>query len=103
MKKDTTNYNYVFLFYDIADEFSDVGKYRVAKVFKICKKYLKHHQKSIFRGSITPSQQMKLFSELKKVIDKKLDFITIIKVLNTGSFKEETIGNPKQEEESIFI
>ena len=103
MKKDTTNYNYVFLFYDIADEFSDVGKYRVAKVFKICKKYLKHHQKSIFRGSITPSQQMKLFSELKKVIDKKLDFITIIKVLNTGSFKEETIGNPKQKEESIFI
>ena len=103
MKKDTTNYNYVFLFYDIADEFSDVGKYRVAKVFKICKKYLKHHQKSIFRGSITPSQQIKLFSELKKVIDKKLDFITIIKVLNTGSFKEETIGNPKQEEESIFI
>jgi len=103
MKKDTKNYNYIFLFYDIADEFSEVGKYRVAKVFKICKKYLKHHQKSIFRGSITPSQQMKMNNELKKVIDKKLDFITIIKVINTGSYAEETIGNPKQEAESIFI
>ena len=103
MKKDTTNYNYVFLFYDIADEFSEVGKYRVAKVFKICKKYLKHHQKSIFRGSITPSQQMKMHNELKKVIDKDLDFISIIKVLNTGSFAEETIGIQKKETESIFI
>lgn len=103
MKRDTISYNYVFLFYDIADEFSEVGKYRVAKVFKICKKYLKHHQKSIFRGNISPANQIKLQSELKKVIDKKLDFITIIKVLNSGSFAEVTIGTQEQETESIFI
>ena len=103
MKKSTITYNYVFLFYDIADEFSDVGKYRVAKVFKICKKYLKHHQKSIFRGSITPANQIKLVNELKKVIDKDIDFITIIKVLNSGSFVEETIGTDQKESESIFI
>lgn len=103
MKKDTTNYNYIFLFYDIADEFSEVGKYRVAKVFKICKKYLKHHQKSIFRGNISPANQLKLTHELKKVIDKELDFITIIKVLNSGSFAEITIGTQEKETESIFI
>ena len=97
------NYNYVFLFYDIADEESEIGKNRVNKVFKICKQYLKHHQKSIFRGNITPSTQIKLQNDLKKVIDKKLDFITIIKVVNSGSFEEVVIGNPKQEEESIFI
>ncbi|PLY15584.1 MAG: CRISPR-associated endonuclease Cas2 [Sulfurimonas sp.] len=103
MKKSTITYNYLFLFYDIADEFSDVGKYRVAKVFKICKKYLKHHQKSIFRGSITPSNQVKMTNELKKVIDKDIDFITVIKVLNSGSFEEQTIGTQKKETESIFI
>jgi len=103
MKKDTMNYNYIFLFYDIADEFSEVGKYRVAKVFKICKKYLKHHQKSIFRGNISPANQLKLMHELKKVIDKELDFITIIKVLNSGSFAEITIGTQEKETESIFI
>lgn len=103
MKKNTITYNYLFLFYDIADEFSDVGKYRVAKVFKICKKYLKHHQKSIFRGSITPSNQVKMTNELKKVIDKDIDFITVIKVLNSGSFEEQTIGTQKKETESIFI
>lgn len=103
MKKDTANYNYIFLFYDIADEFSDVGKYRVAKVFKICKKYLKHHQKSIFRGNITAANQIKLANELKKVVDKELDFITIIKVLNSGSFAEEGIGTRPKDSESIFI
>lgn len=103
MSKDKFNYNYAFLFYDIADEFSDAGKYRVAKVFKICKKYLKHHQKSIFRGNITPANQLKLETELKKVIDKELDFISIIKVQNSGSFTEKVIGNDKKEVESIFI
>lgn len=103
MSKEKFNYNYVFLFYDIADEFSDAGKYRVAKVFKICKKYLKHHQKSIFRGNITPAHQLKLENELKKVIDKDLDFISIIKVQNSGSFNETTLGNDKKEVESIFI
>ena len=105
MKKSVNiaNHNYVFLFYDVADEFSEVGKYRVAKVFKICKKYLKHHQKSIFRGNITPSNQLTLEKELKKVIDKDLDFITIIKVLNSGSFEEVTIGTKLKDSESIFI
>ncbi len=103
MKKSTINYNYIFLFYDIADEFSDVGKYRTVRVFKICKKYLKHHQKSIFRGNITPADQIKLVDALKKVIDKELDFITIIKVVNSGSFHEITIGTNAKESESIFI
>lgn len=103
MNKNTYNYNYAFVFYDIADEFSEIGKYRVAKVFKICKKYLKHHQKSIFRGNITPANQIKLETELKKVIDKNLDFITILKVQNSGSFVEKVIGNDKKEVESIFI
>jgi CRISPR-associated protein Cas2 len=93
----------MFVFYDIADEFSEVGKYRVARVFKICKKYLKHHQKSIFRGNITPSDQIKLKNELEKVIDKKLDFITMIKVLNSGSFAEESLGTNQKDSESIFI
>jgi CRISPR-associated protein Cas2 len=82
---DNYNYNYVFLFYDI-------GEKRVNKVFKICKKYLKHHQKSVFRGDITPSQIISLRDELKKVINKQEDFVTMIKMFNSASFNEETIG-----------
>ena len=101
MKK--INYNYIFLFYDIADEESEAGKYRVAKVFKICKKYLNHHQKSIFRGEITQANFLKLKKELKEVIDKELDFISIIKVLNKSSFDEETLGSANTTSENIFL
>ena len=80
-----------------------VGKYRVAKVFKICKIYFKHHQKSVFRGNITPSKLIKFKDEISKVIDKKLDFISIIKIQKTSFFEEETIGNKNIESESIFI
>ena len=97
------NFNYVFVMYDIADEENESGKNRVAKVFKICKKYLQHHQKSVFRGAITPSKLIKMREELKKVIDTKLDFISIIKLPNGSSFEEEKIGNPIKDSGSIFI
>ena len=99
MKKDY-KFNYVFLMYDIADEESEAGKRRVNKVFKICKKYLQHHQKSVFRGEITPSRLIKLQKELKDVIDENLDFISIIKLKNKESFLEDTIG---KKDEGLFI
>lgn len=91
------NYNYAFLFYD-------VGEKRVNKVFKICKKYFKHHQKSVFRGHITPSNLIMLKKEIKKVVDVNEDYISIIKLLSENGFDEETIGkSQKGDSESIFI
>ena len=80
------NYNYAFLFYD-------VGEKRVQKVFKVCKKYLTHYQKSVFRGDMTPSKFISLRSELNKVIDKDEDFVCIIKLMNDNVFGEEVLGN----------
>ena len=97
------NFNYAILFYDIADKESQAGKNRVAKVFKICKKYFHHHQKSVFRGDITPSKLIRLREELKKVIDEELDFISIIKLQNRHVFEEETIGTDKKPSESLFL
>ena len=88
---------YIFLMYDIADEESEAGKNRVSKVFKVCKKYLNHHQKSVFRGEITPSNLLKLKKELKSVIDNALDFVTIIKFKNENQFSEEELGSSKEE------
>lgn len=85
MQKET-NYNYAFLFYD-------VGEKRVQKVFKICKKYLSHYQKSVLRGDMTPSKFIKLKNELKGVINYEEDFICIIKLMNSDVFGEEVIGN----------
>lgn len=79
------NYNYAFVFYDVKEE-------RVNKVFKICKKYLSHFQKSVFRGEITPSKLIRFKKDLNKVIDKNEDFICIIKLLNDSVFDEEVFG-----------
>jgi len=97
------SYNYAIVMYDIADKESEAGKNRVTKVFKICKKYFHHHQKSIFRGSITPSKLIKLREELKGVIDEKLDFVSIIKLQNKYVFEEETLGTNEKPSESLFL
>ena len=89
MKKQL-NYNYAFLFYD-------VGEKRVNKVFKICKKYLSHFQKSVFRGEMTPSKFIQLRGELKQVINAEEDFICIIKLMNNNVFGEEILGNESGE------
>jgi len=97
------NYNYAFVFYDIADMETEAGKYRVSKVFKICKKYFKHHQKSVFRGNITPANLIKFKAEVEKVIDDNIDFISIVKLKNKHVFDEEILGNIENESESIFL
>ncbi|WP_027626929.1 CRISPR-associated endonuclease Cas2 [Clostridium lundense] len=79
------NYNYAFLFYDVNEK-------RVQRVFKVCKKYLSHFQKSVFRGEITPSKLISLRKDLNKVIDKSEDFVCIVKLLNDNVFGEEILG-----------
>ena len=73
--------------------FYDVNEKRVQKVFKICKKYLSHFQKSVFRGEMTPSKFIQLRKDLNQVIDKDEDFICIIKLMNDNVFGEEVLGN----------
>ena len=94
--KNKLNYNYVIVFYD-------VGKKRVAKVFKICKQYLKHFQKSVFRGHITPANYLELKGKLLKVIDLDYDFVTFIQTISDSSFNEESIGNTGINPESIIL
>ena len=96
MKKHRTlNYNYAFLFYDVNEK-------RVAKVFKICKKYLEHDQKSVFRGKTSPSQLIKLKNELKRIIEPKEDFVCIIKMMSDNVFEEEVLGNEK-DADNLFL
>lgn len=92
----TVNYNYAFVFYDVKEK-------RVNRVFKVCKKYFKHHQKSVFRGNITPANLIKLKAELKKEIKQSEDFITIIKLLNEGCFDEETLGVNIKDSEALIL
>lgn len=89
------NYSYIILMYDINEK-------RVQKVFKICKKYLEHYQKSVFMGEITASNIIKLRKELKKVINKEEDFVSIIKMMNEKSFEIESYGNEENEDKDFL-
>lgn len=89
------NYNYAFVFYD-------VGEKRVQKVFKVCKKYLSHFQKSVFRGEMSPSKLIQLKTDLKRIINE--DFVCIIKLMNDNVFGEEVLGNGEAENgESLIL
>lgn len=90
------NYNYAFVFYD-------VGEKRVQKVFKVCKKYLSHFQKSVFRGEMSPSKLIQLKTDLKKVLDMEEDFVCIIKVMNDNVFGEEILGKGDVENGETLI
>ncbi len=90
------NYNYAFVFYDINEK-------RVNKVFKVCKKYLSHYQKSVFRGEITPSRLLSLKRDLEKVINKNEDFVCIIKLLNDNVFGEEVLGVKNETGEDLIL
>ena len=57
---------YVVLVYDISGE--ENGQRVLSKIFKTCKKYLVHIQKSVFEGEITEGQIAKLNAELNKLI-----------------------------------
>lgn len=96
--KDQMNYNYAFVFYD-------VNAKRDQKVFKICKKYLRHFQRSVFRGEITPSNLMQFRMDLNRVLVKSEDFVCIIKMMNGSVFGEEVLGNPElnPEKDKMFI
>ena len=81
---------FVILTYDIAEK-------RVAKVMKICRKYLTHVQKSVFEGMITEGKLEQLKSELEKQIVCTADEVCIYKIGTVKYTSKEKIGLEKLE------
>ena len=79
---------YIILIYDI---FIDDKKSQniLRKVFKTCKKYLYHVQKSVFEGELTNVQLEKLKLEIKQYIRKDIDSVIIFKSRDEKWLKKE--------------
>lgn len=73
----------------------DIGQKRVAKVMKICRKYLVHVQKSVFEGRLTPSRYKQLKSELAGVVDCESDSVIIYQLESPRYTLKEEIGKIK--------
>lgn len=70
MQKNGGNRLFIILVYDINIK-------RVAKVRKICKKYLHPIQRSVFEGELTGHKLEQLKSELQNIIQPKADTVCI--------------------------
>ena len=74
---------YVILVYDI--KMDDDGPRVLRRVFKICKRYLSHVQKSVFEGELTAAKLAALKRELKRWIREDKDsFLNFKNKLATG-------------------
>lgn len=81
---------YIILMYDIT---MDKKGPKVARnVFKICKKYLTHIQKSVFEGNLTELNYMKLKSELNVYIRKDTDSLIVFKGRSEKWLQKEFLG-----------
>ncbi len=82
---------YIILIYDICVTI-DKGNRNIAKIHKICKKYVTHIQNSVFEGEITESNLKKLKIELKPYIRKDLDSVIIFTSREQRWLSKEFLG-----------
>ena len=61
-------------------------------IFKICKKYLVHIQKSVFEGEISEADLMILKKSIEKEIKKECDSVIIFKSRNKRWLDKDIMG-----------
>ena len=66
---------YVILIYDIS--LDENGSKNMRNVFKICKKYLSHVQKSVFEGELSDANLYQLKFELSPFIREEMDSVIL--------------------------
>ena len=82
---------YILVVYDIANADS-TGQRIWRHVFKTCKKYLHHVQKSVFEGDISESGLATLKQSLEKLIREDKDSILIFQSNHERWLRKEVIG-----------
>ncbi|MFY9497960.1 MAG: CRISPR-associated endonuclease Cas2 [Tepidanaerobacteraceae bacterium] len=80
----------------------DVGEKRVAKVLKICRKYLTWVQHSVLEGEISAANLKKLKLELEAAINEEEDSVIIYILRSTRYSERQTMGIKKGGDE-LFI
>lgn len=79
---------YVILVYDVKEK-------RVAKMLKLCRKYLMWIQNSVFEGEITDVKLKELELKAREIINEAEDSIIIFKSMNLRWLDKEIIGKER--------
>ncbi|NLI93071.1 MAG: CRISPR-associated endonuclease Cas2 [Peptococcaceae bacterium] len=91
---------YIILVYDI--EMDEGGPKASRRIFKTCKKYLTHVQKSVFEGDITPALLKKLQVELSPHIREDRDSVLIFKSREERWLQKEFWGKVDDKTSNFF-
>jgi len=81
---------YVILVYDM-------GSNRVAKMLRLCRRYLHWIQNSVFEGPLTPLQLKQLLAEAKEIMDEDYDSLIIFKSRSDRWLEKEVIGREQND------
>ena len=79
---------YVILVYDIEEK-------RVAKMLKLCRRYLNWIQNSVFEGELTDVKLKELLHEARLMMDEKKDSIIIFKSRQEKWLDKVVVGKEK--------
>jgi CRISPR-associated protein Cas2 len=79
---------YVILVYDC-------GEKRVAKMLKLCRKYLNWIQNSVFEGEISESKLMELKNHAKDIMNVEIDSLIIFSNSNSHWLQKEIVGQER--------
>ena len=75
----------------------DMGEKRVAKMLKLCRRYLNWIQNSVFEGELTEIQLKKLILEAKELMQEDEDSLIIFSSRNERWLDKQVIGLEKNE------
>lgn len=73
----------------------DMGEKRVAKMLKLCRRYLNWIQNSVFEGSLSELQLKKLILEAQQIMDEDQDSLIIFSSRNERWLDKMVIGQEK--------
>jgi len=74
----------------------DVGKKRVGKMLKLCRRYLNWIQNSVFEGEISEVRLMELKHEAMDLMDEESDSLIIFKTRQEKWLDKEIVGKEMQ-------
>jgi CRISPR-associated protein Cas2 len=86
---------YVILVYDC-------GEKRVAKMLKLCRKYLNWIQNSVFEGEISEVKLKELKYKAKEIMDKETDSLIIFASRSEKWLDKEIIGTERSSTDTFL-
>jgi len=80
----------------------DVGEKRVAKMLKLCRRYLNWIQNSVFEGDISEVKLKELEQEAKKLMNPQEDSLIIFKSRDQRWLDKQIIGLEKMRTDNFL-